>query len=169
MIDPQILEKIKKIKMVITDVDGVLTDGRIYYTPEGKIFKAFNVHDGYGIKLLQANNMPVGVLTGCNAEVTKKRMQDLKIQYLFQNLEDKVPTYQQLLQQLQLTDEQIVYLGDDLIDLPILKKVGLSVTVADAPSYIKAEVDLCTTAKGGKGALREIADMILKVQFNYEL
>lgn len=157
-------EKIKKIKLLLLDVDGVLTDGSIILGPSELEIKIFNIQDGLGIKLAQAGGIDVGIITGRFSEAVKKRASELDIKILYQGQADKQETYQKIKQQLDLADDQIAYIGDDLPDLVILKQVGFSCAVADASDEIKKHVDFVTKRNGGKGAVREAIELILKNQ-----
>ncbi|SRR5579883_874720 len=162
------LEKAKNIRLLILDVDGVLTSGVIYYGPQGHELKGFHIHDGLGIKLLQKTGVTVAVISGKTSSAVEKRIQDLAIKHAYLGQEDKLPAYESLKQQLQLTDQQIAFIGDDLPDLPLLRRVHLAVTVPQAPEVIKQRVDLITKNKGGKGAVREVCELIMNAQGHYQ-
>ena len=153
---------------MLLDVDGVLTDGSIILGPSELEFKIFNIHDGLGIKLAEAGGIQVGIITGRFSEAVKKRALELDIKILYQGQSDKLETYQKIKQQLDLADEQIAYIGDDLPDLVILKQAGFSCTVCDACEEIKKEVDFVTKRSGGKGAVREAIELILKNQGKWD-
>lgn len=157
-------EKAKTIRLVIFDVDGVLTTGGLYYDANGMELKKFHVHDGQGMKALQKLGIAVAVITARQSNSVTKRMQELDIQYVYQNQTDKLPAYEDLKQKLHLSDENIAYVGDDLADLPLLRRAGLAVTVANAPPIMQQHVDWTTKLKGGKGAAREICDFIIDAQ-----
>ncbi|MCI0496035.1 HAD-IIIA family hydrolase [candidate division KSB1 bacterium] len=161
-------EKIKKIKLLLLDVDGVLTDGSIILGPSDSEYKIFNIRDGLGIKLAQAGGIEIGIITGRFSEAVRKRALELGIKILYQGQSDKIEAYQKIKQQLDLKDEQIAYIGDDLPDLAILKQVGFSCTVSDACDEIKKEVDFVTKRSGGKGAVREAIELILKNQGKWD-
>ena len=159
-----ILEKAKKIKCVICDVDGVLTDGLLYIDNYGNEQKAFNVQDGMGLKLLMSAGIDVAVITTSRNAVIEHRMQQLGIQYYFKGQVDKRHAYQQLKSQLHLSDDAFAYIGDDLPDLAIIRQVGLGVAVSNAMPQVKEFALWQTTAHGGRGAVREVCDFILKAQ-----
>lgn len=165
----KITEKAKKIKLVIFDVDGVMTDGRLYFDPQGNELKVFHVHDGLGIKLLQATGVQVAVITG-NREllVVEQRLKSLGVTHIFQNQQNKYPVFQQLMNDLKLTPEKIAYVGDDLPDLPIIRRAGLGITVANARDIIKQHAAWQTTARGGGGAVREVCEFIMQAQGTLE-
>lgn len=163
-----VTEKAKRIRLLILDVDGVLTTGIIYYGSEGFEMKGFHLHDGLGIKLLQKSGIAVAIISGKNSEPVARRLRDLQIQHIYLGLEDKLPAYEELKQKLQLNDEQIAYMGDDLPDLPLLRRAGFAITVPQAAGVIREHVDLVTTAKAGKGAVREVCELILNAQDQYQ-
>lgn len=161
------IEKAKNIKLMILDVDGVLTDGNLLYSKEAIDYKAFYVQDGLGIKLLQKSGVPVAIITSCKSDIIKRRAQDLNIQHLYQGEENKLFPYEQLKQKLQLEDAQIAYVGDDLPDLPLIRRVGLGITVSNAPSLLHKHAAYVSQAKGGHGAVREICELIMQAQGTY--
>ncbi len=153
---------IEKIRLLLLDVDGVLTDGRIIYDNNAVVSKAFHVRDGHGLKLLQRAGIKVGIITGRSSEVVSHRAAELGIEIVYQGAKNKLEPYEQILQDQGLSDQQVAYVGDDLVDLPILRRVGCSFTVADAVADIKPYVDYITTLPGGHGAVREVCDMLLR-------
>lgn len=164
----ELIEKAKKIQCVICDVDGVLTDGRLYLDNFGNEQKAFNVQDGMGLKLLMSAGIEVAVITTARAPLVDLRMKQLNIRHYFKGQLEKETAYETLKSQLQLPDHAFAYIGDDLPDLPILKRVGLSVAVANAVPQVK-EVALWTTQfSGGMGAVREVCDFILNSQGKFD-
>jgi 3-deoxy-D-manno-octulosonate 8-phosphate phosphatase (KDO 8-P phosphatase) len=156
------LKNLGKIKLLLLDVDGVLTDGRISYDNNGVETKAFDVKDGHGLKLVQRAGIIVGLITGRSSEVVALRARELGIEIVHQGAKDKLVPYAQVLESLGLTDEQVAYVGDDVVDLPILRRVGFSATVADAVDDVKPLVDYIAKLPGGRGAVREICDFLLK-------
>lgn len=156
--------RLKKIKLLLLDVDGVLTDGSIILDSRGTEIKSFHVRDGHGIKLAQKAGIIVGIITGRNSEVVNIRARELDIREVHQGALDKGTVYESILAKYGLTDEQAVFIGDDVVDLPILNRVGVSVAVADADPAVKPRVDLVTRTKGGRGAVREVINLILKHQ-----
>ncbi len=159
-----ILLKAKQIRLMIFDVDGVLTDRNIYLSDQGHEYKAFNTHDGFGIKMLLKNGIEVGVITARNSSIVQKRMDELGVKHVFQGQENKLKAYEALIKNLALQNEQVGYVGDDLPDVPIMRRVGLSIAVADAVDFVKHHAHWQTTLKGGKGAVRETCDLILLAQ-----
>ncbi|MED7820131.1 MULTISPECIES: KdsC family phosphatase [unclassified Francisella] len=155
---------IETIKSIIFDVDGVLTDGGIIYDNQGNEIKKFNVKDGQIISHLRSLGFFVGVITGRNSPVVKYRCEELKLDFHYHGSPNKLVDYEKIKRDFKLLDENIAYIGDDIIDLPILARCGFSGAPTDAREYIKKEVDYVTASKGGEGALRDFADHILQEQ-----
>lgn len=163
-----LLQKAQKIKLLICDVDGVLTDGKIYIGNEGELFKAFDVKDGLGIKMLLANGIDVAILTARSSEILKKRTQELGITNVLQGQRDKVKGLEQLLSDTSLTAQEIAYIGDDLPDYAVIQKVGLKACPCNAVEEIEHLADFKSRHAGGAGAVRELAEYILKAQGKWE-
>ena len=161
-------QKLAAIKLLLLDVDGVLTDGRIIYDNQGNELKAFDVKDGHGLKLLQRAGIKVGIITGRSSAVVAHRAKELGIEILYQGALNKLGPYQEILAEQGLSDEQVAYVGDDVVDLPILRRVGFSATVADAVPEVPPRVDYVTTRPGGRGAVREICDLILRANGSWQ-
>lgn len=157
-------EKLKKVKLLILDVDGVMTDGRIIMDDEGREIKNFHVRDGHGIKVLQRYGIEVALLTGRLSQVVKQRAKDLDIKEVYQKVYNKREVFEKILKKHKLSAEETAYMGDDIIDIPVLKSVGFSAAVADAVEVVKKSVDYVAKNKGGQGAVREICEMILQAQ-----
>jgi 3-deoxy-D-manno-octulosonate 8-phosphate phosphatase (KDO 8-P phosphatase) len=157
-------EKLKKIKMLILDVDGVLTDGYVIIDDNGHESKHFNVRDGHGLKMIQRCGIKVALLTGRQSEVVKHRARDLGIKEIHQKVFNKKELFAKILQKNKLTADQVAFVGDDIVDVPVLKAVGFSAAVADAVDVVKKSVDYITKNKGGHGAVRELCDLILQAQ-----
>lgn len=153
--------KAKDLKLFITDVDGVLTDGSLYFDANGVSLKAFSVHDGLGLKLLMKAGIEVAVITTCKALATKARMELLGVKHMYLGEENKIQAYEHLLEKLNLSDDVVAYVGDDLPDLPLVKRAGLGITVADASPLLHKHANWITVSKGGDRAIREICDRIL--------
>ena len=160
-ISEKLIEKVKKIKMFIMDVDGTLTDGKIYLGNDGEEFKAFNVKDGLGINLLRKNGIIPVLITGRKSEIVRIRAGELGIKEVYQGIKDKFEVYNKLKEKYDLKDEEVSYIGDDLNDLNIMKEVGVSFTVNDGADILKKNCDYCSSKDGGNGAVREIIDLIL--------
>lgn len=157
-------EKAAKIKLLILDIDGVMTDGTIWIDAKGQEQKGFNVKDGFGLRCLMNNGIDVAIITGRKSEVVAHRAEELGIQEIYQKVTDKRVPFYEILGKKALTEDQVCYIGDDVPDLSLLKEVGLSITVADAVDEVKERVDLVTNNKGGHGAVREVCEYILKAQ-----
>ncbi|MFO7982901.1 MAG: HAD-IIIA family hydrolase [Desulfuromonadales bacterium] len=161
-------ETLDKIRLLLLDVDGVMTDGRIVYDNNGVESKAFDVKDGHGLKLLQRSGIRVGIITGRRSQVVEKRAEELQIDILYQGAKEKIIPYREILDQLGLQSDEIAYVGDDLVDLPILTEVGFAATVADASEDVKPFVHYVCRNRGGRGAVREICDLLLKKTGRWE-
>lgn len=154
-------DKAKTTRLVVFDVDGVLTDGTLTYSASGEEVKHFNVKDGVGIKLLQEYNVPVAIISAKDSAALAKRAADLKISHFFPGTKDKWPVLENLMQSLSVTADEVCYVGDDVIDLKVMKKVGLSMAPADAFWMVRNHAHHITEAAGGRGVAREVADLIL--------
>ena len=163
-ISAKIRRKAQRIKLLLLDVDGVLTDGRIVVDNEGEEMKYFDARDGHGIRLLARAGIEVGLLTGRSSRVVTHRARDLGIRMVYQKVFNKVDVYQKIKQSKRLTDLEVAYVGDDIVDLPVLRRVGLSIAVRDAWEGLKNKVDYVTERKGGRGAVREVVEMLLHAQ-----
>lgn len=152
---------LKKIKMLILDVDGVLTDGSITYDKDGNNLLSFNVHDGYGINFALANGLNIGIITGRKSDAVIHRINDLGIKDFYNGAIDKVTPYEKIKQKYNLSDEEIAYIGDDILDIPVLQRVGLPIVTKNARRETKKYAKHITHEKGGNGAVREVIDMIL--------
>lgn len=150
------------IKLVIMDVDGVLTDGTISVRPDGEEVKHFNAHDGAGIRYLLRAGIVPAILSGRTASAVEHRARDLGIERVHLGIHDKLPVYEQMLLELALEHREVCYIGDDLMDLPVMRRVGLPVAVANARPEVKRRARYVTCAHGGRGAVREVAEWILK-------
>jgi 3-deoxy-D-manno-octulosonate 8-phosphate phosphatase (KDO 8-P phosphatase) len=155
---------LKKIKLLLLDVDGVMTDGGIYYSNSGDEFKKFNSQDGYGIPKLQRAGIKDGIITGRLSKMVQRRAEELGITEVYQNYDDKIDAYESIKKKFNLTDANIAYIGDDEFDLAVLKCVGFSAAPADAVPVVKKHVQYVCTRGGGNGAVREVIDLILKNQ-----
>jgi 3-deoxy-D-manno-octulosonate 8-phosphate phosphatase (KDO 8-P phosphatase) len=160
----QIEKLAKKIKLLILDVDGVLTDNSLYIDDNGLESKKFNVADGMGIRLALTAGLEVALISGRFSKATKFRALDLKIKHVYLGKTDKINAYEKVKRKLNLKDEQIAYVGDDVLDVPVLKRVGLPICVNNANPTAKKFAMLVTKSKGGEGAVREVVDLILKVK-----
>jgi 3-deoxy-D-manno-octulosonate 8-phosphate phosphatase (KDO 8-P phosphatase) len=161
-----ILERARRIRLVIFDVDGVLTDGSLFLGDDGQEYKAFNSRDGHGMTMLQETGVTLAVITGRTSEVVRIRMESLGIKHVYQGRRDKIPAYAELKQTLTVADERIAYVGDDVVDLPIMRRVGLSIAVADAHPLVRKHDHWQTTCPGGRGAGRDVCELIMEAQGN---
>ena len=157
-------KKAAKIRLLLLDVDGVLTDGSIIIDDHGVETKQFHVRDGQGISLLMRSGVDVGFVTGRRSNVVRQRAKDLGVRLVYQGVLDKLACYEEIKRDHDLKDNQIAYVGDDLIDLPVLRRVGLAVSVADGWSGLSSTVDYTTSERGGRGAVREVAELLFKAQ-----
>ena len=160
----KLLEIAKNIRFVILDVDGVLTDGSIILDNKGNEIKSFHVRDGHGIKMLIRAGIHVALITGRSSKVVERRARELGITEVFQKCFDKRKAYEQLAEKYSLDDHEVAYVGDDIVDIPLLQKIGLPVVVADADDDVKASALMVTGNGGGRGAAREVCDLILKAK-----
>lgn len=158
----------RRIRLAIFDVDGVLTDGKLYFLVDGSEFKTFNTLDGHGIKMLIASGVRTAIITGRDTPVVERRARNLGIQHLYQGREDKLAVLDELLGELGLGYEQVAYLGDDLPDLPVIRRVGLGMAVASADPFVRQHAHGVTGARGGEGAAREFCELIMRAQGTLE-
>jgi len=162
--DTLLLQRAARIRLLALDVDGVLTDGQLYFDSQGNELKAFNTRDGLGLKALQRFGIELAIITGRRSSMVAARAAQLQIQHVYQGSDDKLSAYMDLLEKTRLAPEQVCYAGDDWVDLPVLQRVGLAVTVADADPEVRNRVHWVTGRAGGRGAVREICDRILSAQ-----
>ncbi|NPB07606.1 MAG: HAD-IIIA family hydrolase [Aquificae bacterium] len=153
-------DRVKKLKLLITDIDGVLTDGTLYYTEEGESIKAFSVLDGLGIKKLQSMGIKLAVISGRDSLPLTRRLKELGVEELHTGRRDKLSAYEEIKRKYGLRDEEIGYVGDDLVDLGVMEKVGFPVAVRNAQREVKKRALYVTRKRGGEGALREVAELI---------
>ncbi|ADN77636.1 3-deoxy-D-manno-octulosonate 8-phosphate phosphatase, YrbI family [Ferrimonas balearica DSM 9799] len=163
-VDEQVIERATKVRLLICDVDGVFSDGRIYLGNDGEELKAFHTRDGFGVKAVQHAGIEVAVITGRQSAIVQRRMSALGVAHIHQGCDDKVAVYDQLRAQLGLEHEQCAYIGDDLVDLAVMKQVGLAVAVEDAHPALLPHAHFRTRIRGGFGAVRELCDLLLQAQ-----
>ncbi len=159
-----IIEKARDIRLVIFDVDGVLTDGSLFIGDGGEEYKAFNSRDGHGMKMLQKSGVDIGIITGRTSDVVRHRMDSLGIRHVYQGQLDKRPAFEDLIAKLGIPAEQVAYVGDDVIDLPILIRVGLAIAVQDAHQLVKQHSHWITPNPGGRRAARDVCEFIMQAQ-----
>lgn len=160
--------KLEKVKILLLDVDGVMTDGSIIYTDSGSEIKAFCVKDGLGIRLLMEAGIKVGVVTGRSSDALHHRCKNLRIEYIFDGVLNKAGIFDKIMETTGFQAEEIAYMGDDLPDLPIMRAAGIPIAVADAHESVIETACIVTSAKGGNGAIREVCEAILKAQGHWE-
>lgn len=163
-----VLDKAKRLKLLILDVDGVLTDGKLFFDNDGNEYKAFHARDGHGIKLLRQTGVEVAVISGRKSGSVALRMKSLGIEYVYQGHENKIAAFNEIIDKLHITPDQAAHVGDDLLDLPIMTRVGLAIAVDDANFAVKQRADWCTTLPGGHGAVREVCDLIMQAQGRFD-
>ena len=156
--------KLKSIRMLILDVDGVMTDGGIIFDHQGNEAKKFDVRDGHGLKMLMRTGVEVIILTGRTSPAVAHRAADLGITGIYQGAKNKLMVFEQILREKNILPDLVAYLGDDVVDIPVLRRVGFAATVADGSDYVKNVVDYITEREGGRGAVREICELILKAR-----
>lgn len=161
-------KKLKSIKLLMLDVDGVLTDGKIIYNDRGEEIKAFNVRDGHGLKLLMRAGIEIALITGRKSKVVLHRARDLGIKKVYQRVTNKIEIYEKILKEKKLKDINVGFVGDDLVDIPVLKRVGFPAAVGDAIPEVREVADYVASKKGGEGAVREICELLLKGQNKWE-
>jgi 3-deoxy-D-manno-octulosonate 8-phosphate phosphatase (KDO 8-P phosphatase) len=167
-IPAELIDKIKLVRLLILDVDGVLTDGRIVMNDLGEETKFFDVKDGHGLKVLMRCGIDVVWITGRKSMVVEHRARDLGVKEIHQLIWDKVKVFEEVLERRKLTAQEVAYVGDDIVDVPLLKRVGLAVAVNDAVFEAKQVADYVTDKDGGRGAVREVCDLLLKGQGKWD-
>ncbi|EMP55997.1 3-deoxy-D-manno-octulosonate 8-phosphate phosphatase [Marinobacter santoriniensis NKSG1] len=164
----ELIDKAARIRLIALDVDGIMSDGKLYFSATGDETKGFNILDGLGLKQLMAAGITVAVITGRRSPLTEKRMTDLGIPHLMQGREDKKQALDELVRDMNIQPDEIAYMGDDLPDLPALRFAGLGITVPNGYWLVQQHADYCTRAAGGSGAVREACDLILAAQNKLE-
>jgi 3-deoxy-D-manno-octulosonate 8-phosphate phosphatase (KDO 8-P phosphatase) len=167
-VDPEIIERARRIKLLLMDCDGVLTDGRLWLTPDGDEQKTFHTRDGQGISLFQRAGLPTGIISGRSSSAVERRIRDLKMPYLHQDAKDKIKALEEIVAEAGVTAADCAYIGDDLADIPVMRRVALAAAVADAAEETKQAAHYVTACRGGHGAVREVTDLILKAQGRWE-
>ena len=168
MIAENLKEKLLKIKVVLIDNDGVLTDGRIVYGDYGDELKFFDVQDGFGVTLLRRAGFPVVIVSGKKSRINNRRAKELAVDKLFQKATDKLKTFEGILKKYKISAAETLYIGDDLIDLPVIRRAGFAAAVANAVPEAKEAAHYVTERVGGRGAVREVIDLLLKTQGKWE-
>jgi len=166
--DTSLIQRCARIGVLVLDVDGVLTDGRIVYTDAGEELKAFHVRDGSGLKLWTSLGKHAGIITGRRSAIVDRRGKELGIHAIAQGVDDKKTALQQMLASLGRTPEEACVIGDDIVDVPMMRAVGLAAAVADACPEAKEDADYVTETRGGRGAVREVIELILRAQGSWQ-
>ncbi len=164
-----VIEKAKTIKLLICDVDGVLSNGKVYYSNQGDELKSFNIKDGLGIKQLLQNDIQVAIITGRRSQIVDHRAKELGIELIYQGNIDKQTAYNEIVARLEIKRNQVAHVGDDLPDLPLMIQSGIGFSVADGHPFVKKHADWITNNRGGNGAVREISDLLLSAQDRLKL
>lgn len=159
-----ILSKAKNIELVIFDVDGVMTDGGLFFDNQGGEYKAFNSLDGHGLRMLQECGVRAAVITGRKSELVEHRMRDLGITLLYQGYRDKIPAFEALIKEVGLDKSQVTYVGDDVVDLPIMSQLDFAIAVDNAHPFVKQHAHWVTSRRGGYGAVRDVVELILEAK-----
>lgn len=163
-----IVERARRIRLVIFDVDGVLTDGTLFIGDDGQEYKAFNSRDGHGMKMLQRNGVEIAIITGRTSKVVEHRVADLGIKHVYQGQLDKVAAFEHLVRHLELPEADTAYVGDDVVDLPVMQRVGLAIAVQDAHEVVRKRAHWHTPSRGGRGAARDVCELIMNAQDTLE-
>ncbi|MBS1156944.1 MAG: family hydrolase [Proteobacteria bacterium] len=157
-------EKAQAVRLMIFDVDGVMTDGGLHYSDSGEEIKVFNSRDGHGIKVLKASGVKLAIITGRTSNALARRAAQFNVDYLYQGVEDKLAVFKGILADAGLTPEDCGYMGDDVVDLPVMRRVAFAVAVPDAPELVRQHAHYVTGLPGGRGAVREVCDLIMQAQ-----
>ncbi len=163
----EVLERARKVRLTLFDVDGVLTDGHLYFSDNGDEGKSFHARDGLGINLLQQTGVAVGIITARQSSLVAHRARDLNIQHLYQGRKEKFPAYKEICEKLELSSEEVAFVGDDVVDLPIMLDVGLAITVPQGHNLVKQYAHWTTRNEGGSGAARDVCELIMYAQGTY--
>lgn len=163
-----VLERAKRLRLMIFDVDGVLTDGRLWYGPEGETLKVFHVVDGHGIKMLAASGVAIALLSGRRSAAVERRGAELGIAHVLQGIEDKRPAYERLLAQSGVGADSAGFMGDELVDLPVMTRCGFACAPSEAPEFVRRHAQYVTRAPAGGGAVRELCELLMRAQGTLE-
>jgi 3-deoxy-D-manno-octulosonate 8-phosphate phosphatase (KDO 8-P phosphatase) len=164
----EVLTRARSIRLLLLDVDGVLTDGSLYFDAKGETLKVFHVRDGHGIKMAQRAGLEVALVSGRRSDAAYHRARELGLNRFYEGVRDKIAILEELLAALNLSPSQVAAVGDELVDLPLFRRVGLAVAVADAVPEVRAAAHWVTSLPGGKGAVREVCDLLLKAQDRWQ-
>ena len=164
----ELYDRARRIRLVIFDVDGVLTDGSLYITDAGQEFKAFHTQDGHGMKMLKATGIELAIITGRTSRSVELRAENLGVGILYQGVEDKLAVFEEVLSRFSFETDNCAYVGDDVVDLPVMRRCGLSVAVPAAPPLVKSHAHYVTRQPGGQGAVREVCEIIMHAQGTFD-
>ena len=164
----ELYDRARRIRLVIFDVDGVLTDGSLFITDAGEEFKAFHSHDGHGMKMLKATGVQLAIITGRTSRTVELRAKNLGVAILYQGVEDKLAVFEEILSSFGFEHEACAYMGDDVVDLPVMRRCGLAVAVPAAPPLVKSHAQYVTRQPGGRGAVREVCEIIMHAQGTFD-
>jgi 3-deoxy-D-manno-octulosonate 8-phosphate phosphatase (KDO 8-P phosphatase) len=163
-----LIAKAQRIRLVVFDVDGVLTDGALYLSDDGQEYKAFHSKDGHGLRMLQDSGVAVAIITGRVSRVVEHRVHELGIAHVYQGRREKLPAFEELVAKTGLRSEQIAYVGDDVVDLPVMVRAGLAIAVQDAHPFVKQHAHWITEHPGGRGAARDVCEFLMNAQGTLE-
>lgn len=163
-LNDEMTKRARGIKMLVLDCDGVLTDGRLILLPDGEETKAFDIKDGHAMRMAQRAGLPISIISGNRSFAVRERAKSLEVAHLYEGAWTKIEPYEEILSLEKLRDEEVCYVGDDVVDIPVLRRAGLAIAVADAVEEVKRFSHLVTERRGGRGAVREVIEMILKAQ-----
>ncbi len=164
-----LLERARRVRLAIFDVDGVLTDGSLHIFPRGEELKIFNILDGHGLRMLGDSGVRLAILSGRRSGAVVKRAREVGITHVIQGAKEKLAAYRSLLRKLQLSEQHTAFMGDDLPDLPVLRRCGFAISVPGAPALVRTHVHYITSAAGGRGAVREACELIMRAQGTFEI
>ncbi len=164
----ELYDRARRIRLVIFDVDGVLTDGSLFITDAGEEFKAFHSHDGHGMKMLKATGVQLAIITGRTSRTVELRAKNLGVAILYQGVEDKLAAFEEILSSFGFEHDACAYMGDDVVDLPVMRRCGLAVAVPEAPPLVKSHAQYVTRQPGGRGAVREVCEIIMHAQGTFD-
>lgn len=159
-----LLDKASRIRLLIFDVDGVLTDGSLFLGDDGQEYKAFNSRDGHGIKMLQKHGVIVGIITGRTSKVVEYRMENLGVTHIYQGKLHKLPAFEEIIAEVGVNPDEVAYVGDDVVDLPVMRRVGLAIAVQDAHPLVLKHSHWQTPSSGGRGAARDVCEMLMEAK-----
>ena len=167
-ISQEVINRAKRIKLIIFDVDGVMTNGGLIIGDDGQEYKSFNSHDGLGMKLLKASGVQMAIITGRTSNVVSKRAESIGVAHFYQGVDDKLVAFNDLIAKLNIAAEHCAFMGDDVVDVPPMLRCGLAITVPAAPDSVKQRAHFITQRQGGHGAVREVCELLMQAQGTYD-